>query len=90
MTGAVRVLFVSVCVAVNLTIFVESAESAIEAEGNVTVPVTDNPPLVVKRPLENNLPLNDASEPTKRRLFMDASLDKNRRPFSDKSCATIN
>jgi hypothetical protein len=90
MTGVVSVLLLNVCDPVKVAIFVESAESIIEAEGNVTVPVTDNPPVVVKRPLENNLPLIDASEPTKRRLFMDASLDKNNRPLNETSDPTNN
>jgi hypothetical protein len=84
-TGLVSVLLLKVCDPVRVAMLVESAESIIEAEGNVTVPVTDNPPVVVKRPLENNLPLIDASEPTKSREFNEPSPELYNRPFSEMS-----
>ena len=49
--GEVSVLFVNSWLPVVVTIFVLKAESSIEAAGNVTDPVTDNPAPAVKRPL---------------------------------------
>ena len=84
--GAVSVLFVNVCAPNKVTILEESAASAIDAAGNVTVPAeTANPLPDVNLPFKttfpfneassftNNLPPMDTSDPTYNLLFNDVS-----------------
>ena len=84
--GAVNVLLVNVCDPAKVTILEESAASAIEAAGNVTVPAETAKPLPdVNLPFNTTFPFNDASpttnnlapketsDPTYKRLFNDVS-----------------
>jgi hypothetical protein len=102
-TGAVNVLFVSVCVPTKVAILEDSAASAIDAAGNVTVtaeianpfpdvnlPFNVTFPFNETSPTTNNLPPIETSDPTYNRVLIDASLDKNKRPFIETSSAIIN
>ena len=84
--GAVNVLLVNVCVPTKVAILEESAASAIDAAGNVTVPAEIAKPLPdvnlpfkatlpfnETSPTTNNLPPIETSDPTYKRLFNDVS-----------------
>jgi len=90
-TGATLNVFTLLIVLATFTksTFVDNAESAIEALGKLTVPLdivipfpainlppTFTFPLIDESKATNNLPFKETSEPTNKRLFMEASLVK--------------